>query len=55
MTYLANRTGEFLTRMEATGAPFHSNETFYSDAKARFESYPAQSRALSEKHRRINA
>jgi hypothetical protein len=35
ITDLANRTEEFLTRMEATGAPYHGNETFYSDAKGR--------------------
>jgi hypothetical protein len=35
ITDLANRTEEFLTRMEATGAPYHGNESFYSDAKAR--------------------
>lgn len=35
ITDLANRTEEFLTRMESTGAPYHGNETFYSDAKAR--------------------
>lgn len=35
ITDLASRTEEFLTRMEATGAPYHGNETFYSDAKGR--------------------
>jgi hypothetical protein len=35
ITDLANRTEEFLTRMETTGAPYHGNETFYIDAKAR--------------------
>jgi hypothetical protein len=38
ITDLANRTEEFLARMEATGAPFHGNETFYSDARARLRS-----------------
>jgi hypothetical protein len=35
ITDLANRTEEFLARMQATGAPYHGNESFYSDAKAR--------------------
>jgi hypothetical protein len=35
ITDLANRTEAFLTRMEATGAPYHGNEAFYYDAKAR--------------------
>jgi hypothetical protein len=35
ITDLAYRTEAFLTRMEATGAPYHGNEAFYYDAKAR--------------------
>jgi hypothetical protein len=35
ITDLANRTEEFLARMQATGAPYHGNESFYTDAKAR--------------------
>src|ERR1700675_3254939 len=35
ITDLANRTEEFLTRVETTGEPYHGNESFYSDAKAR--------------------
>jgi hypothetical protein len=35
ITDLANRTEAFLMRMEATGAPYHGNEAFYYDAKAR--------------------
>jgi hypothetical protein len=35
ITDLANRTEEFLTRMQANGAPYRGNEAFYIDAKAR--------------------
>jgi hypothetical protein len=35
VTDLANRTEQFLVRMETTGAPYQGNEAFYTDAKAR--------------------
>jgi len=35
ITDLANRTELFLVRMQATGAPYQGNESFYTDAKAR--------------------
>lgn len=35
VTDLANRTEQFLVRMQTTGAPYQGNEAFYTDAKAR--------------------
>jgi hypothetical protein len=35
ITDLANRTEQFLVRMETTGASYQGNEAFYIDAKAR--------------------
>ena len=35
VTDLTNRTEQFLTRMQTTGAPYQGNESFYTDAKAR--------------------
>jgi len=35
ITDLANRTEQFLVRMQTTGAPYQGNEAFYTDAKAR--------------------
>jgi hypothetical protein len=35
ITELANRTEQFLVRMETTGAPYRGNEAFYIDAQAR--------------------
>lgn len=35
VTDLANRTEQFLVRMQTTGASYQGNEAFYTDAKAR--------------------
>jgi hypothetical protein len=35
ITDLANRTEQFLVRMQTTGAAYQGNEAFYTDAKAR--------------------
>jgi hypothetical protein len=43
ITDLANRTEEFLTRVETTGEPYHGNESFYSDAKARLRTIKLRS------------